>query len=142
MFRMPFQVDYVDTDAMGIVHHASYLRWLERSRTEWLRDMGIRYVDMEQEGYFLPLLEATMQYKKSLKFDDHPVVEVSVERIRRAGVELSYRILNEQGEVVTTATTTHMVCSRSLDESGSYVWSPVKIPEKWRTLWLAQVVQK
>jgi acyl-CoA thioester hydrolase len=140
-FRMPFQVDYQDTDAMGIVHHASYLRWFERSRTEWLRSMNISYRDMEEEGYFLPLREATLKYRRTLKFDDHPYVEVSVLRIRQAGVDLEYKIVQD-GEIVTTGTTSHVVCSRIAKPDGTIEWAPVRIPEKWRTLWLEQSEKK
>lgn len=140
MFKMEFQVDYVDTDAMGVVHHSRYFRWFERVRVEWLRSIGLSYREMELEGYILPLSDASIKYRRPLYFDDRPTIEVSVKRIRIAGVELEYKIY-VRGELATTASTSHVVCKKGEGEEEGE-WNPVRIPEKWRTIWLAQTVEK
>ena len=140
MFKTTFQVDYADTDAMGVAHHASYFRWLERCRVEWLRSLGMSYLEMEAEGYLLPLRSADIRYKKPLRFDDHPVIEVFVEKLRSAGVDLGYRILKND-ELVTEARTSHVLCARSGFGADTQL-SPVRIPEKWRVLWQEQSEKK
>lgn len=136
---MKFQVDYVDTDAMAVAHHASYFRWFERVRVEWLRHLGLSYLEMEKEGYMLPLREASVKYRKPLRFDDHPEIEVWVEKLRQAGVDLAYRI-SLNGEEVSTGLTSHVLCQKSEQSAGALV--PVRIPEKWRTVWQAQSAKK
>lgn len=137
---MEFQVDYIDTDAMGVVHHGSYFRWMERCRVEWLRSFGLSYVEMEKEGYILPLREARLEYKKPLYFDDRPTIMVRVDRLRVAGVDLAYEI-RKNGELMTKGFTGHVVCLRGT-EDGKSALSPVRIPEKWRKLWLEQSEKK
>ena len=56
-FEIPIQVRYAETDAMGVVHHSSYFVWLELARVEWLKSLGIDYKQMEQEGFFLPVVQ-------------------------------------------------------------------------------------
>ena len=64
------RVIYADTDQMGVVYHSNYLRYFEIGRTELLRELGISYKDMEACGLFLPVKEAFIDYKISIKYDD------------------------------------------------------------------------
>jgi len=138
VFKVGFQVDYADTDAMAVAHHASYFRWFERARVEWLRHLGLSYFEMEREGYLLPLRSAEIKYRKPLRFDDRPEVEVWVEKLRAAGIDLGYNVwLN--GEIVTSAQTSHVLVLRPTSGEGM---SPVKIPEKWRKVWQEQSAKK
>jgi acyl-CoA thioester hydrolase len=136
VFRIPFQVDYADTDAMGVVHHANYFRWFERARVEWLRSMGFSYAELEKQGYILPLREATIQYLKTLVFDDQAEVEVSLAKLGRVQVDLKYRIF-VRGELCTTATTHHVLCKRERSPSGDE-WKITKFPKEWRQAWELQ----
>lgn len=140
MFKMTFQVDYIDTDAMGVVHHASYFRWFERCRVEWLRELGMSYLEMEKEGYLLPLRSAGITYKKPLYFDDHPEIQVCVGKLRSAGIDLLYRIYRN-GELATEGSTSHVICLRT-GEGANTKLSPVRLPEKWRTVWQEQSEKK
>lgn len=94
------RVIYADTDAMGIVYHANYLKWFEIGRTELFRDMGIVYADLEKEGYFLPLTESYCHYLFPARYDDIIVVETELEYLRRASVRFNYRIWNEAKETI------------------------------------------
>jgi len=69
-FESSIQVRYAETDAMGVVHHSSYFVWLELARVEWLKSLGIDYKQMEQEGFFLPVVQADLTYKVPAFFDD------------------------------------------------------------------------
>jgi acyl-CoA thioester hydrolase len=61
---------------MGVVHHASYLAYLEETRVEYLRALGRPYDRLRAEGVEFPVVEAALQYRRPLRFDD--VVDVSV----------------------------------------------------------------
>jgi acyl-CoA thioester hydrolase len=136
-FRIQVQVDYADTDAMAVVYHANYFRWFERARVEWLKHLGLSYAQMERDGFILPLREAHINYIKPLRFDDHPEVEVTVSRLRAAGIDLMYRVLLKE-QVMTTGMTSHVLCRK--DEAGELF--PVKIPQQWRVLWQVPSVKK
>lgn len=64
------RVRYAETDQMGVVYYANYLVWFEVSRTDWLRHAGWSYVEMEAEGYMLPVVQAHCSYKQSARYDD------------------------------------------------------------------------
>ena len=132
-FEMHFRAEYIDTDAMGIVHHASYWRWFERARVEWLRHMGMPYGALEAEGWGLPLRDAAIEYHQPLRFDDEATVHLSLGEMAQSTIRLDYRIL-KQGRLVVAGSTTHVACRRSETE-GSVKWAPRRIPNEWREKW-------
>ena len=64
------RVRYAETDRMGVVYYANYLVWFEVGRTEWLRESGWSYREMEREGISLPVVEARCEYRKPARYDD------------------------------------------------------------------------
>ena len=68
--EMTYRVPYADTDQMSVVYYANYLTYFERSRTEMLRDAGLPYSELEQQGYFLPVAEAVCKYRASATYDN------------------------------------------------------------------------
>ena len=76
--RTQIRVTYGDTDAMGVVYYANYLRWFEVARTEMMRHFGIAYKAMEAEGVFLPVAEVFWKYHRSAKYDDLLIVETRI----------------------------------------------------------------
>ena len=135
---MEFRVDYVDTDAMGIVHHGNYFRWFERARIEWLRSVNKPYAQMEAEGYFLPLQGSEIRYLKPLKFDDVAVVQMTMQNLTAASVDLKYSI-QCRGEVSTTGSTSHVLCKRTQVASPGgeliWQWKPVRFSKDWSQIW-------
>jgi acyl-CoA thioester hydrolase len=64
------RVNYSETDQMGVVYHANYLVWLDRARTEHLRDCGMSYRELEALGFFLTVVEARVRYRRPARYDD------------------------------------------------------------------------
>ena len=64
------RVRYAESDQMGVAHHAAYVAWLEECRIELLRQVGSSYRDMEAAGVLMPVVELTIRYRRSLRFDD------------------------------------------------------------------------
>jgi acyl-CoA thioester hydrolase len=136
MFDLEVRVDYVDTDAMAIVHHASYCRWLERARVEWLRLQGHDYKAMERDGFSLPLRELKLTYHKPLRFDDRASVHLFVRELGRASVELGYRITElVSGELCTEASTLHVFVRREEQAEGGPRYRTTSFPKEWREKW-------
>ena len=56
-------VKYYETDRMGVVHHSNYIRWFEEARVEFMRDIGLPYSHMEDEGIMVPVVTVECKYK-------------------------------------------------------------------------------
>jgi acyl-CoA thioester hydrolase len=107
MVATELRVIYGDTDQMGIVYYANYLRFFESGRNEFLRAKGLRYRDFEERYRLaLPVVEAAVRYRIPARYDDLLVVETSLAEPRRATARFDYRILRD-GEVLATGHTVH-----------------------------------
>ena len=103
MHRFELRVRYSDTDQMGWVYYANYLRWFEVGRAEMLRSLGRTYRGVEEDGTLLPVLEAHCRYFSGARYDDLVAIETGIEEVRKASVTFGYRIVRaEDGEVVAT----------------------------------------
>ena len=90
MHRFSIRVRYGDTDQMGFAYYGNYLRWFEIGRAEMLRSLGRSYRDIESQGIWLPVLEATCRYLKPARYDDEVVIETGVRELGRASVRFGY----------------------------------------------------
>jgi len=96
------RVRYAETDQMGVVYHGNYARYFEMGRVEWLRNLGVSYKFMEEEGVMLPVVSLTMNYKKPARYDDLLTVRTILKKQESVKIEFDYEIKNEEGELLTT----------------------------------------
>ena len=94
---------YYETDQMGIIHHANYIRWMEEARIDLMNQMGYPYRRFEEMGYLSPVLHAECEYKKSVKFDDEVKIVVSLQEFSRLKFTLKYEIYNLSQDGVLSA---------------------------------------
>ena len=87
------RVRFAETDLMGIVHHASYLAYMEVARVEWLRRRGVTYALWAERGIHLAVAEVAMKYRAPAHFDDELDIDVSLAHVRAASVRFDYRIV-------------------------------------------------
>ncbi len=94
--RFPVRVYYEDTDFSGLVYHASYLRFMERGRTELLRELGVHQRAMLEGGdggaIFFVVRAMTIDFKRPARMDDLLAVETSVEEVGAASLALEQKI--------------------------------------------------
>ena len=92
------RVYYEDTDLSGVVYHASYLRFLERGRTEFLRAAGVdqSILHAEGEGLTFAVRRMTIDYLRAARMDDVLLVETHTGEVRGASLVIAQRILAEQ----------------------------------------------
>jgi acyl-CoA thioester hydrolase len=88
-------VRYSETDQMGVAHNKNYFEWFELGRTEFCRQKGLPYKDIENQGHFLVVAEAYCRYKKPLKYDDKFFIRVSLKEATRKKVVFDYALLSE-----------------------------------------------
>lgn len=104
------RVRYGETDQMGHAYYANYLYWFEQARGAWCRDRGFTYKSLEEQGYFLPVVEAHVRYKGEIKYDDWVIVKVWLSEIKRAAIRFEYEVLNEtSGQTTSEGYTWHVL---------------------------------
>jgi acyl-CoA thioester hydrolase len=94
--RSEYRVIYGDTDQMGIVYYANYLRFFERGRTELLNQIGYSYKQLESSGVFVAVIDAEVRYKQPAKFNDLITIESWVTQTSRVRLRFDYRITREE----------------------------------------------
>ena len=104
---LSIRVYYEDTDFSGVVYHASYLRFMERGRTELLRDLGIHQQaihsgDTDHKPFAFVVRGMNIEFLKAAKMDDMLVVETSAKEVKGASAILAQRVLRGD-EVLVTA---------------------------------------
>ena len=115
-FVLPLQVRYGETDQMGVVHHASFILYLEEARTRFMEERGHSYAELERSGIGLPVRSLSISYRSAARFGDELAVEVWVERLKKASVTFGYvvRCLPEERIVVTAEV--ELACARISQE--------------------------
>ncbi|MCX7231166.1 MAG: tol-pal system-associated acyl-CoA thioesterase [Burkholderiales bacterium] len=91
------RVYYEDTDAGGIVYHATYLRWMERVRSDWLRSLGERHDAMAAAGLQFVVSEVDIRFRRPARLDDLLDVDLEVIEVRRASLRLTQRTRGADG---------------------------------------------
>jgi len=125
------RVRYAETDQMGVVYYANYLVWFEVGRTEFCRQHGFEYRDMEREdGLCIIVAEAHCRYKAPARYDDEILVKTRLTAVRRRVLVFGYEIYRQADNLLLAeGETTHVVVNRE--------GRPSPLPDKYRELFLA-----
>nr|HID59008.1 acyl-CoA thioesterase [Desulfobacterales bacterium] len=117
-----YRVIYGDTDKMGVVYHACYLRLFEIGRTEFLRQLGVSYREIEERGFYLPVSEAFCKYLNPARYDDLLYIDTELMELKKATILFNYRVSSdsEGTNILVTGYTRH-AC---IDSSGKIVRLP------------------
>jgi acyl-CoA thioester hydrolase len=96
-FAFPVRIYYEDTDAGGVVYHANFLRFMERARTEWLRELGYELDRLEQEyGFLFAVRSANIDYLKPAYLNDSLSIQVSIARKGRASLDIDHEVYRDE----------------------------------------------
>jgi len=104
--RVSVTVRYAETDMMGIVYHANYLPWFEVGRTKLLKEIGVPYKKLEEEGYRLPVLEVSAKYVRPAVYDDTLEIISTVSEKPLLRIRIDYEVRRD-GELLATGNTVH-----------------------------------
>lgn len=129
VFALPVRVYFQDTDAGGVVYHGSYVNFMERARTEWLRDV-CGYSNgalMKEFGAVFVVRSMKVDYLKPALLDDMLLVTAQVRDIGRSRVTLVQTV--RRGDEVLTDAEVHLVCVSLAS------FKPVSVPEVLRAQW-------
>jgi acyl-CoA thioester hydrolase len=96
------RVRYVETDQMAIVHHSVYLHWMEVGRTEYLREKGLSYAQMEKMGVRMPLVEAKLEYFSPALYDDVILIKTKLLDCTKITFTFQYEIYRKSDKKLLT----------------------------------------
>jgi acyl-CoA thioester hydrolase len=121
------RVRYPEVDRMGIAHHANYFVWFEMARTEWLRETGRTYRELEEvDGIQLPVVRAGAQYRAPARYDDRLQVRARLASVGGSRIRFEYQ-LRRAGSLdglLATGYTEHATVNRQ--------GRPIRIPDDLR----------
>ncbi len=104
------RVRYSETDQLGTFYNSRALEWFECGRTELLRSAGVTYVDMEEKGVFLPLVEAHVNYRGRARYDDLLEMTSTLSMSGRASLRFEVEIVHARTEkAVASGYTIHAI---------------------------------
>ena len=128
IFTWPVRVYFQDTDAGGVVYHASYVNFMERARTEWLRTHGYSNAGMMQElGLMFVVRSMKLDYLRPALLDEMLDVTAQIAEVGRSRLTLMQTVRREE-ELLTTGEV-HLVCV------SKETFKPVSVPEALRSQW-------
>lgn len=105
-FETQIRVRYKDTDQMGIMHHSNYIVMYEMARTEWLREMGLTYAEIERRGIMSPIIDVQSRYLYPAFYDEVLTVKVSLDEMPAARLVIASEVYNEAGRLINTGRVT------------------------------------
>ncbi|MGE0548097.1 MAG: acyl-CoA thioesterase [Kofleriaceae bacterium] len=123
--RHEVRVIFGDTDQMGVVYYANYLRYFESARAAFLRSLGKTYKDLEALDVALPVIEATCKYRRPARYEDLLIVEIELADLASASLRFSYRVLRD-AELLAEGSTRHAVIGGN--------GKPKRFPDALRTV--------
>ena len=121
------RVRYAETDRMGVVYYANYLVWFEVGRTEWLRQTGWTYREMERDGISLPVIEAHCEYRQPARYDDEIEIATRGTLVTPVRIRFDYEVARAaDGTIAAVGHTVHA----AVETSGK----PCRLPSRVREM--------
>ena len=120
--RAKVTVRYAETDMMGIVYHANYLPWFEIARTTMLKEMGVAYRKLEEDGFMLPVLEVSAKFLRPALYDDTVEVTATLRERPQLRIKIDYEVRRGE-ELLATGSTLHAF----VDRGGRPVRPPARV---------------
>ena len=124
------RVRYAETDQMGVAYYANFFVWFEIGRTEYCRQCGVVYRDMEiEDDAYIVVAEAACRYKAPARYDDVLRIRTVVKEARKRVLTFGYEVYNdENGKLLATGSTTHVITGRN--------GRPKSLPKKYQRVFL------
>jgi acyl-CoA thioester hydrolase len=109
VYDADIRVRYAETDQMGIVYHANYFPWFEEARTGFFEAIGLSYRELEEQGFYFPLLECNCRFRSPARYADRLTVRARLREVKGARVTLAYEVfLKPEGKLLAEGWTSHV----------------------------------
>lgn len=121
--KTTYRVLYGDTDKWGVVYYGTYGRFLEMGRTEMIRQMGMPYAELEDQGIVMPVYSLESRYRNVIRYDELITIETTVKEAPSARMAFFTKIYNESGSLAHEAKVVLVFLDTKTNR-------PVRAPEK------------
>ncbi len=118
-----YRVLYADTDKWGVVYYGNYGRLLEMGRTVMIREMGMPYIELENQGIVMPVYSLESRYRNVIRYDELITIETTIKEVPSARMEFFTKIYNESGSLAHEAKVVLVFLDTKTNR-------PVRAPEK------------
>ena len=122
-----FPVRYAETDQMAIAHHSSYVIWMEEGRSEFMRQSGADYAEIERGGHLFAVTQLQVRYLASAHYGERVTVRTWIEDLKSRQITFGYEIANAASGLLLVQAMSEHVC---INRKGSVI----RIPAGWRQL--------
>lgn len=113
MVEYVHQVNYYETDKMGITHHSNYVRFMEEARIHYLNEVGLPYEELEKTGLISPVTSISVDYKSPTTYPDKINIYVKINFYNGIKFGFSYEMRNEKDELIALGKSEHCFLSNS-----------------------------
>jgi acyl-CoA thioester hydrolase len=111
-FRCTHRVTYAECTVGDHIYHSRYLDVLEAARGEFMRSLGTTVLELQEQDFIFPVIEARLRYKFPARYDDLLTVEVRLTLVERVRLNFGHRVTNQRGKLILEAETFHACTSR------------------------------
>lgn len=118
-------VRYAETDAMGIIHHASYILYFEEGRSHYARQRGSDYASFEASGFYLAVSEVNARYIKSAQYGQQITIRCWIAEMKSRGLTFAYEILDASSRDLLVEGFSKHIC---ITHKGQVA----RLPDQWR----------
>jgi len=123
--RSRLRVRYAETDTMGVVYHSNFLVYFEIGRTDYFRDLGFTYKELESKDVFMPVTESYCRYLYPARYDDQLEIITSFGMISRLRIRFDYEVVREPDlKLLAQGYTVHVPVNS--------VGAPCRIPQAYK----------
>ncbi len=127
IFEIKTRVRYQETDQMGIVYYGNFFTYFEMGRTEYLRNLGLPYSELEKEHIYFPVTETGCRFRSPAHYDDVLIVRTWISELRHASVEFSHKVIREGENTLIAEGFSKLACINASRK-------PTPIPERLKAL--------
>ncbi|WP_083443554.1 acyl-CoA thioesterase [Ornithinibacillus contaminans] len=106
------EVRYQETDQMGVVYHANYLVWFEIGRTKFIEQLGLSYMELEQNNVVSPVIDAQLSFKRPAKYGEKITIYTWLDQYDGLRTVYGYEIIGDNGEIKVTGKTKHVIVNK------------------------------
>lgn len=106
IFETKLRVRYAETDRMGYCYYGNFAAFFEVARVEALRELGMTYKKLEDDGIILPVRDYQIKYFKPAYYDEELRIETTIESVKGARIIFNYETFNDKKELLNQASTT------------------------------------
>lgn len=116
------RVSYGETDTMGVLYYAEYLHLFERGRSEFIRERGMSYREVEERGIMLPVRKVSCRYRSPARYDDLIRLRIGISEWKKVSITFTYQLFDEEKNTLMATGMTQHAC---VNKAGR----PVPVPD-------------